>query len=71
MLYICQKIRNNVKFNNMNHKEEMEQLKENDPIAYYELTSNPTGAEPDGCGGELLLICIIASGIILSIKYFL
>lgn len=34
----------------MNHKERMEWLKENDPITYYELTSDPTGASgDDGC----------------------
>lgn len=34
----------------MNYKERMERLKENDPIMYYELTSDPTGASgDDGC----------------------
>lgn len=32
----------------MTHKEKMDYLKENDPILYYELTSNPTGADDDG-----------------------
>jgi hypothetical protein len=33
--------------NDMNHKEYLEYLKENDPILYYELTSNPTGVDSD------------------------
>lgn len=50
----------------MNHKEEMQYLKENDPISYYELTGNPTGSdENSGCLG-LWAFFIIA--IILCIK---
>lgn len=55
----------------MKHKDKMKWLKENDPILYSEMTSNPTGTDSDGCGVEFLLICIIALGIILLIKYFL
>lgn len=48
----------------MNHKERMEWLKENDPITYYELTSDPTGASGDsGCiipiVSVILVICFI------------
>lgn len=53
----------------MNHKEYMKYLKENDPITYSEMTSDPTGAG-DSSGGfwvELLLIV----GIISAIFYFL
>lgn len=52
----------------MSHKEKMEWLKNNDPITYYEMTSNPTGADSDsygiGCG---LVMLIIIVGIILWI----
>lgn len=33
----------------MTHKENMEYLKQNDPIRYYEMTDDPTGI---GSGGE-------------------
>lgn len=46
----------------MTHKEKMDYLKENDPILYYELTSNPTGADSDpgeaGCVLGFILIVI-------------
>ncbi len=53
----------------MNHKEEMEYLKEHDPITYYELTSDPCGSDYDGgfvggivwiaiVIGVLLLLCL-------------
>jgi len=31
----------------MNHKEQMAFLKENDPITYYELNSDPTNSDSD------------------------
>jgi len=48
----------------MKHKEKMKWLKENDPITYYELNSNPTGVDSDGtffC--EFVVICIVAFGL--------
>ncbi len=40
----------------MNHKERMQWLKENDPITYYEMTSNPTGT--DSSSGEIMFQAI-------------
>ena len=46
----------------MTHREKMDYLKENDPMLYYELTSNPTGADSDsgefGCVLGFILIVI-------------
>jgi hypothetical protein len=47
----------------MNHKQKMDWLKENDPITYYELNSNPTGADSDTTGIEVFFICLIALGV--------
>lgn len=47
----------------MSHKEKMEWLKNNDPITYYEMTSNPTGADSDdfemGCMFMILIVILI------------
>jgi hypothetical protein len=49
----------------MNHNEEIEYLKENDPITYYELTGNPTGSDKNsGCLGVWVLFVI---GIIIGV----
>jgi len=52
----------------MNHKEEMQYVKENDPITYYELTGNPTGSdENSGCLGLWAFFVIgIIIGVIIS-----
>lgn len=52
----------------MNHKEEMQYLKENDPITYYELTGNPTGLdENSGCLGFWAFFVIgIIIGVIIA-----
>jgi hypothetical protein len=47
----------------MNHKQKMDWLKENDPITYYELNSNPTGADSSD-NSETLLIIIVALGLV-------
>jgi hypothetical protein len=44
----------------MTHKEKMKWLKENDPITYYELNSNPTGVDCNTTGIEVFFICLIA-----------
>lgn len=48
----------------MAHKEEMEWLKKNDPITYYELTSNPTGADEDSWGIGCLVWFLMIVGLI-------
>nr|DAI89514.1 MAG TPA: Protein melan-A [Caudoviricetes sp.] len=49
----------------MTHKDYMNQLKKNDPMLYYELTSDPTGASGDDSFGcvVFIIILIIAVGI--------
>jgi hypothetical protein len=42
----------------MSHKDEMEYLRENDPILFYELTSDPTGASSGGSSSVVLLVCL-------------
>lgn len=51
----------------MEHKQEMDWLRKNDPITYYELTSNPTGADEDnyGCLIPIAILVFIVSVIIL------
>jgi hypothetical protein len=44
----------------MDHKQKMDWLKENDPITYYELTSNPTGADSDTTSVEVWFVIILA-----------
>lgn len=44
----------------MNYKEELEYLKENDPITYYELTGNPTGSDYDDFGVGCVIYSLIA-----------
>ena len=41
----------------------MDWLKENDPITYYELTSNPTGADCDTTGITMFFICLMVIGV--------
>jgi hypothetical protein len=48
----------------MTHKEKMDWLKENDPITYSELHSNPTGAGLDNSASEVWLIIIVALGLV-------
>lgn len=45
------------------HKEQMDELKKFDPITYYEMTSNPTGADYDGSGFDFITSIIIFGGI--------
>jgi len=54
----------------MNHKEKMEWLKENDPIQYYELTSNPTGVNKDDSFGCLVFAVIMVISIIIGFSFF-
>jgi hypothetical protein len=51
----------------MNHKEKMNWLKENDPITYYELTSNPTGSNSSDCSIFILIGILILLTVIFSI----
>jgi len=46
----------------MTHKEEMKWLKENDPITYSELTSDPTGvgdSDDIGCSMFFFIIAVV------------
>ena len=50
------------------NKRDLEWLRKNDPITYYEMTSNPTGADDDGT----MFGCLITSiGLILIIGFLL
>ena len=53
----------------MTHKDKMNWLKENDPITYYEMTSNPTGSDSSG-EGCLVLIVILGFIFLFSILFF-
>ena len=46
------------------HKEKMNWLKENDPITYYELNSNPTGADSDTTSVEVWFVILLALGLV-------
>ena len=52
----------------MTHKDKMNWLKENDPITYYEMTSNPTGSDSSG-EGCLVLIVILGFIFLFSILF--
>jgi len=41
----------------MTHREKMQWLEENDPITYYELTSNPCGTDSSGSDFFTNVIC--------------
>ena len=43
----------------MKHRDYLKDLKKNDPITYYEMTSNPTGSDSDGNGEGCLIIVFI------------
>jgi hypothetical protein len=59
-------IATNNKLKKMNYSQKMNWLKENDPITYHELTSNPTGSESEfGC--VFLTVFILFVVIILSL----
>lgn len=49
----------------MKHKDYLNWLKENDPMTYYEITSNPTGTDSDYSNGILFI------GVIVSIIFFI
>ena len=51
------------------HKEQMEYLKEYDPITYYEMTDNPTGTNGDNFGCLTFIILVIVV-IIFTLFYF-
>lgn len=53
----------------MTHKEKMNWLKENDPIQYYELTSDPTGGSEDI--SWWIIPSIVTTLLILTIIYIL
>jgi len=44
------------------HKEEMQYLREYDPITYYEMTDDPTGVDSEipGCAGFLISLIVVA-----------
>jgi len=48
----------------MEHKEHMEWLAKNDPMTYYEMTSNPTGVNGGGCL-EIITVFLFIAGIII------
>jgi hypothetical protein len=52
------------------HKEQMECLKEYDPITYYELHSNPTGVDGDDDLGTTLFSIIVIGAIIWGCIHF-
>ena len=52
------------------NREELEYLKKTDPIHYYEMTSNPTGVDGDGCLMEFVLP-IIVIGLIVFIFFII
>ena len=54
----------------MTHKDYMDYLKENDPILYYELTSNPTGVNGDDSFGCVVLIGILIIAVGLAFYFF-
>jgi hypothetical protein len=54
----------------MNHKDELEYLKKNDPILYYELTGNPTGVDSDSSGVGFIFFVLIVVIAITIIYYF-
>lgn len=51
------------------NKRDLEWLRENDPITYYEMTSNPTGA--DGDDGTMFGCVMISIGLVLIIGFLL
>lgn len=53
----------------MTYKEKMNWLKENNPIQYYELTSDPTGSSEDS--GWWIIPTTTATLLILTIIYIL
>ncbi len=50
----------------MTHKEKMNWLKENDPITYYEMNSNPTGSDSDTSSAVFIAIIIVSVSVILT-----
>ena len=48
----------------MEHKEKMEWLAKNDPMTYYEITSDPTNASGGGCLGIIIGFCLFIAGIL-------
>lgn len=44
-------------------EEQFGHLKETDPIAYYDLKSNPCGVDSDSTGTETLLAVLLAVGL--------
>lgn len=54
----------------MTHKEYMNHLKENDPMLYYDLTSDPTGVSGDDSFGCVVLIAILIVTIGLGFYFF-
>lgn len=54
----------------MTHKEYMNHLKENDPMLYYDLTSNPTGSNGDDSFGCVVLIAILIIAVGLGFYFF-
>lgn len=50
------------------NKRDLEWLRENDPITYYEMTSNPTGADSDEWGFGCVFTAL---GLILIIGFLL
>ena len=51
----------------MNHKEKMNWYKENNPITYYELNSNPTGADESFTFIPVIMLIIIIGGLIYAL----
>jgi len=54
----------------MTHKDYIDYLKENDPILYYELTSNPTGVNGDDSFGCVVIIAILIIAVGLGFFFF-
>lgn len=55
----------------MNHKQQMDFLKQNDPITYYELNSDPTNASSDLSVGLLGFIVTTIITISLTLYFIL
>ena len=47
----------------MTHKEKMDWLKENDPMTYYEMNSNPTGTNSDTSLAGFIIFILTVLGV--------
>jgi|688.fasta_scaffold578552_3 hypothetical protein len=55
----------------MTHKEKMNWLKENDPITYSEMNSNPTGSDSDTSSEVFIAVIIMSVSAFLTILVLL